>query len=123
MGVPRRTIKSSAGAGSVERERVREVMRSLKSPGGRVTEATRKAVESALVRAVSERAAITHEHARKAVDALFSTPGGIIPEALRNGETVSMTGFGSFYAAAGTTDTSSEVVFHPDESLSVTLDA
>lgn len=125
MGVPRRTIKSSVAAGSVDRARVREVMLSLKNPDG-PARAQMPAANSSLVDAVAARATISAESARKAVDALFSATGGIIPEALRKGETVSMTGFGSFHAAGGAAlaaSASDDVVFLPDESLTERLEA
>ncbi len=49
-----------------------------------------------IVAALGERAGISRAEATKVVDALFSVEDGIIAEALRNGEKITITGFGSF---------------------------
>jgi hypothetical protein len=120
MGVPRRTIKSSVGAGSVSRERVRQVMISLKQQGGIASaEAARGGW---LINQVAEKAEIPPERAEKAVEVLFARDG-IIVEALRKGESVSITGFGSFHTGGGSRRSALETgvgmddVFHPDQSL------
>lgn len=52
--------------------------------------------KSELVQQLASRADLTRAQATKAVDALFSVEGGIISEALRGGDKVQITGFGSF---------------------------
>ncbi len=52
--------------------------------------------KSELVQQLSSRAGISRSDAQKAVDSLFSVDDGVIAEALRNGEKVQITGFGSF---------------------------
>ncbi|HYJ79149.1 MAG TPA: HU family DNA-binding protein [Longimicrobiaceae bacterium] len=52
--------------------------------------------KSELVQQLASRADLTRAEASRAVDALFSVGNGIIAAALRNGEKVQITGFGSF---------------------------
>lgn len=52
--------------------------------------------KSELVRQLAERADLSRAEAAKAIDALFSVEDGIIAEALRGGDKVQLTGFGSF---------------------------
>ncbi len=52
--------------------------------------------KSELVQQLANRAGISRSDAQKAVDTLFSADDGIIAEALRSGEKVQITGFGSF---------------------------
>jgi DNA-binding protein HU-beta len=52
--------------------------------------------KSELIAQVASRADITRAQATKVVDALFSVENGIISEALRTGDKVQITGFGSF---------------------------
>jgi DNA-binding protein HU-beta len=49
-----------------------------------------------LVAKLSDRANLPRTEATKVVDALFSVENGIIAEALRGGEKITITGFGSF---------------------------
>ena len=49
-----------------------------------------------IVAALGDRAGLSRTEATKVVDALFSVEDGIIAEALRNGEKITITGFGSF---------------------------
>ncbi len=52
--------------------------------------------KSELIQQLSSRANLSRSDAQKAVDALFSADDGIIAQALREGEKVQITGFGSF---------------------------
>lgn len=52
--------------------------------------------KSELTSQLAERANLNRSQASKAIDALFSTDGGIISKALKKGEKVQITGFGSF---------------------------
>ena len=52
--------------------------------------------KSELIQKLVERTNLSKSDAQKAVDAIFSAEGGIISEALRKGEKVQLTGFGSF---------------------------
>ena len=49
-----------------------------------------------LVQSLATRAGISRADASRAVDALFSVENGLIAEALRGGDKVQITGFGSF---------------------------
>lgn len=51
-----------------------------------------------LVTQLATRAGISKADASRAIDALFSVENGIIAEALRTGDKVQITGFGSFEA-------------------------
>ena len=51
-----------------------------------------------LVQSLATRAGISRADASRAVDALFSVENGLIAEALRTGDKVQITGFGSFEA-------------------------
>ena len=52
--------------------------------------------KSELTQKLAERTNLSKADAAKAVDALFSSSNGIISEALRAGQKVQITGFGSF---------------------------
>ncbi len=52
--------------------------------------------KSELIQQLASRADLSRAEATKAVDALFGVEGGIIADALRNGDKVQITGFGSF---------------------------
>jgi DNA-binding protein HU-beta len=52
--------------------------------------------KSDLTQKLAERTNLSKAEASRAVDALFSPDGGIIAEALKSGEKVQITGFGSF---------------------------
>ncbi len=52
--------------------------------------------KSELNQQLASRADLSRAEAPKAVDALFGVEGGIIADALRNGDKVQITGFGSF---------------------------
>ncbi len=52
--------------------------------------------KSEMVQQLSARADLSRAEATKAIDALFSVENGIIAEALRGGDKVQITGFGSF---------------------------
>jgi DNA-binding protein HU-beta len=52
--------------------------------------------KSDLTQKLAERTNLSKAEASRAVDALFSVDGGIIAEALKSGEKVQITGFGSF---------------------------
>lgn len=52
--------------------------------------------KSELTQKLAERTNLSKSDASKAVDALFASSGGIISEALKKGEKVQITGFGSF---------------------------
>jgi len=54
--------------------------------------------KSELVTRLSVAADLSKAEAARAVDALFAVQGGIISEALRTGDKVQITGFGSFEA-------------------------
>ncbi|MDT8342376.1 MAG: HU family DNA-binding protein [Longimicrobiales bacterium] len=54
--------------------------------------------KSELVDALADHAGMTKADAARAVDALFSTDGGILAGALRKGDRVQITGFGTFEA-------------------------
>ena len=54
--------------------------------------------KSELVQQLASRADLTKAQASRVVDALFSVEGGLIAEALRGGDKVQITGFGSFEA-------------------------
>ena len=54
--------------------------------------------KSELIDALAERAGITREQAATAYEAIFSTSDGIIATALRSGDRVRLTGFGTFEA-------------------------
>lgn len=51
-----------------------------------------------LTQSLASRADLTRAEAKRVVDTLFDPEAGIIAEALRGGESVSITGFGSFEA-------------------------
>ena len=52
--------------------------------------------KSELAQKLAERTNLSKSEASKAVDALFSSSDGIISEALKGGQKVQITGFGSF---------------------------
>ena len=52
--------------------------------------------KSELTQKLAERTNLSKADAAKAVDALFAADSGIISEALRTGQKVQITGFGSF---------------------------
>ena len=52
--------------------------------------------KSELTQKLAERTNLSKSDAQKAVDALFSADDGIIAQALKKGEKVQITGFGSF---------------------------
>lgn len=52
--------------------------------------------KSELTQKLAERSNLSKADAQRAVDALFSSDNGIIAEALRSGDKVQITGFGSF---------------------------
>jgi DNA-binding protein HU-beta len=52
--------------------------------------------KSDLIQQLQNRADLSRSQAQAAVDALFSPDDGLIAEALRSGEKVQITGFGSF---------------------------
>jgi DNA-binding protein HU-beta len=52
--------------------------------------------KSELVQQLSSRANLSRAQAQSAVDAIFSADDGLISEALKKGEKVQITGFGSF---------------------------
>lgn len=52
--------------------------------------------KSELIAQLGDRASLSRSEATKVVDALFSVENGIIAEALRSGEKITITGFGSF---------------------------
>lgn len=52
--------------------------------------------KSELIQQLADRADMNRSEAQKAVDALFSVDNGIISSALKQGEKVTITGFGSF---------------------------
>ncbi|MBB4637321.1 HU family DNA-binding protein [Longimicrobium terrae] len=52
--------------------------------------------KSDLIQQLTSRADLSRAEATKAIDALFGVEDGIISEALRNGDKVQITGFGSF---------------------------
>ena len=54
--------------------------------------------KSELVQQLASRADLTKAQASRVVDALFSVDTGLIAEALRGGDKVQITGFGSFEA-------------------------
>lgn len=54
--------------------------------------------KSELVDALADQTGMTKADAARAIDALFSTDGGILAKALRKGDRVQITGFGSFEA-------------------------
>ena len=54
--------------------------------------------KSDLVDSLADKTGITKADASRAVDALFSTDDGIISRALRKGDRVQITGFGTFEA-------------------------
>jgi len=54
--------------------------------------------KSELVDALADRTGMTKADAARAVDALFSTDGGILAKALKKGDRVQITGFGTFEA-------------------------
>jgi DNA-binding protein HU-beta len=54
--------------------------------------------KSELVDALADQTGMTKADAARAVDALFSTDGGILAKALRKGDRVQITGFGTFEA-------------------------
>ncbi len=54
--------------------------------------------KSELIQKLSDNADLSRSDAQKAVDALFSTSDGIIARALKQGDKVQITGFGSFEA-------------------------
>ena len=54
--------------------------------------------KSDLVDSLADRTGITKADASRAVDALFSTDDGIISRALKKGDRVQITGFGTFEA-------------------------
>jgi DNA-binding protein HU-beta len=52
--------------------------------------------KSELVDALANATGITKSDAGRAIDALFSTDGGVIAKALKKGNRVQITGFGTF---------------------------
>jgi len=52
--------------------------------------------KSELIQRLADTADLSRSEAKSAVDALFSAEGGIISEALKQGEKVQITGFGTF---------------------------
>lgn len=54
--------------------------------------------KSELVQKLADRTNLSKSDSQKAVDALFSADNGIISQALKGGEKVTITGFGSFEA-------------------------
>lgn len=52
--------------------------------------------KSELIQQLASRTGLSRPQAQNAVDALFSPDGGLIAEALRGGDKVQITGFGSF---------------------------
>lgn len=54
--------------------------------------------KSELVDALADQTGMTKADAARAIDALFSTDGGILAKALKNGDRVQITGFGTFEA-------------------------
>lgn len=52
--------------------------------------------KSELIQQLASRADLSRADAQRAVDALFSVENGLIAEALRTGDKVQITGFGSF---------------------------
>jgi DNA-binding protein HU-beta len=54
--------------------------------------------KSDLVDALASSAAVTKAEAARAVDALFAPDGGVISGALKTGQRVQITGFGTFEA-------------------------
>jgi DNA-binding protein HU-beta len=52
--------------------------------------------KSELTQKLVERTNLSKSDAQKAVDALFAANGGIISDALKSGDKVQITGFGSF---------------------------
>ncbi len=52
--------------------------------------------KSELTQKLAERTHLSKADAQKAVDAIFSSDDGIISQALKKGEKVQITGFGSF---------------------------
>ena len=52
--------------------------------------------KSELVAALADATGMTKSDAGRAIDALFSTDGGVIAKALRKGDRVQITGFGTF---------------------------
>jgi DNA-binding protein HU-beta len=52
--------------------------------------------KSELIQKLVDRTDLSRSDAQKAVDALFSAEDGIISQALKSGEKVQITGFGSF---------------------------
>jgi DNA-binding protein HU-beta len=52
--------------------------------------------KSELIQQLADRTDLTRSDAQKAIDALFSSDNGIIAQALKSGEKVQITGFGSF---------------------------
>jgi DNA-binding protein HU-beta len=52
--------------------------------------------KSELIASLASKADLPRSQAAKVVDALFDVEGGLISQALRNGEKIQITGFGSF---------------------------
>lgn len=52
--------------------------------------------KSELVQQLAQRANLSRVDAQRAVESLFSVEDGIIPQALKRGDKVTITGFGSF---------------------------
>ena len=52
--------------------------------------------KSELIAALASRADLPRSQAAKVIDALFDVDAGLISQALRNGEKIQITGFGSF---------------------------
>lgn len=52
--------------------------------------------KSDLIQQLASRANLSRAEAQRAVEALFAVDGGIIVEALKGGDKVQITGFGSF---------------------------
>jgi DNA-binding protein HU-beta len=52
--------------------------------------------KSELVDALSDKTGMTKADSAKAIDALFDTDGGVIAKALKKGNRVQITGFGTF---------------------------
>lgn len=52
--------------------------------------------KSELIQQLAEQADLSRSDAQKAVDSLFSVENGVIAQALKDGEKVQITGFGTF---------------------------
>jgi DNA-binding protein HU-beta len=103
-----RTIKKAKDTGRLDRARVRSVIAATRE-GTPVTVGTGQTREShgaaahglntsGLIQRLASRVGMSREDAARAFDALFSVESGIIADALRSGDKVQITGFGSFEA-------------------------